>query len=302
MNRRTFLRNLAIGTAALGMHRGALGAVAGEAIAHRPSFTLWQLPEQTPTQMMSYVIRTMNDSLIVIDGGNLGDAPYLREFIQKQGGAVHTWIVSHPHSDHTDALATLLSEPECPAIGRIVASLPEPAWIEEHEQPALEPFQRFLKAVEEAGVPLHEVELGETMDVEGVRIEVIAVKNLEIHANAINNSSMAFRVEDDVKSVLFLGDLGFQGGDKLLAGPYASRLKADYVQMAHHGQNGVSEAVYQAIVPKCCLWPTPAWLWENDNGGGKGSGPWRTLEVRDWMARLGVTNHLVSKDGLFVIH
>ena len=237
------------------------GAAAEEAAVQRRSFALWQLPEQTPTQMMSYVIRTLKDSLIVIDGGNVGDAPYLRDFIRKQGGTVHTWIISHPHSDHTDALATLLSEAECPAIGRIVASFPEPAWIEEHEKPALEPFQRLLKAVERAGVPLHEVELGETMDVDGVRVEVIAVKNPEIHPNAINNSSMAFRVEDDVKSVLFLGDLGFQGGEKLLAGRYASRLKADYVQVAHHGQNGVGEAVYQAIAPKCCLWPTPVWLW-----------------------------------------
>ena len=180
------------------------GATAEETAVHRPSFTLWQLPERTPTQMMSYVIRTLNDSLIVIDGGNTGDASYLRAFIQERGGVVDTWIISHPHSDHTDALTALLSEPECPAIGRIVASLPEPAWIEAHEQPALEPFERLLEAVTKANVPLHEVELGETMDIDGVRVEVIAVKNPEIHPNAINNSSMAFRIEDDVKSVLFL--------------------------------------------------------------------------------------------------
>ena len=47
-------------------------------------FTLWQLPNQTPTQMMSYVIQTPHKKVLVIDGGNAGDAPYLRDFIRNQ--------------------------------------------------------------------------------------------------------------------------------------------------------------------------------------------------------------------------
>jgi len=35
--------------------------------------------------------------------------------------------------------------------------------------------------------------------------------------------------------------LGVEGGRKLLNSPYAKRLPADYLQMAHHGQNGVEE-------------------------------------------------------------
>ena len=58
--------------------------------------------------------------------------------------------------------------------------------------------------------------------------------------------------------------------------------------MAHHGQWGVNFNMYKLIMPKICLWPTPDWLWNNDNGEGYGTGPWRTLETRGWMEQLGV--------------
>ena len=81
--------------------------------------------------------------------------------------------------------------------------------------------------------------------------------------------------------------------------PYAKRLASDYVQMAHHGQNGVDKDFYKAVAAKYALWPTPRWLWDVDSGKGKGSGPWKTLEVRAWMKELGIEKNYVSADGLY---
>ena len=71
--------------------------------------------------------------------------------------------------------------------------------------------------------------------------------------------------------------------------------------MAHHGQKGVSELFYRTVNPTYCIWPTPLWLWDNNNGGGKGSGPWKTLEVRAWMDKLNVQQHYCLFDGLIMI-
>jgi hypothetical protein len=129
---------------------------------------------------------------------------------------------------------------------------------------------------------------------------------------------MVIRFSDAKKSVMFLGDLGVEGGKKLLAGPFKDRLHADYLQMAHHGQNGCNEDLYRAVKPDYCLWPTPRWLWDNDReelgreingnlsgnraamppGRGKGTGPWQTLVVRGWMEKLGVRKNYVAADGL----
>ena len=143
-----------------------------------------------------------------------------------------------------------------------------------------------------------ELELGQVLEIDGVVLEVLGIRNPEITVNAINDSSVVMRVYDDAKSILFPGDLGVEGGRKLLAGPYRGRLRSDYVQMAHHGQNGVDEEFHQAAGASRCLWPTPRWLWDNDAGDGVGSGSWKTLEVRGWMDRLNVQEHFCLFNGL----
>lgn len=285
----------------------AVTASAAQPAASKPgktrSFTLWQLPEQTYSQMMSYVIRTAGGKTIVIDGGMPGDAPYLRGFLAALGNQVDVWFISHLHDDHMGAITEILRRPEDLKIGRIYASIPDAKWMKEvvpaDEQPAIE---LLLKALGTAGKTAVDLRLGQVMTMDGVKFEALGVCNPEIAANTVNNSSIALRVSDSAKSVLFLGDLGPEGGEKLLKGKYATRLHADYVQMAHHGQNGVNLDVYQAIRPTYCLWTTPPWLWDNNIGGkGKGSGPWRTLEVRKWMDDLHVKHSFVSADGLVKI-
>ena len=97
--------------------------------------------------------------------------------------------------------------------------------------------------------------------------------------------------------MLILGDLGEEGGDEVMAECEKPLLMTDYTQMAHHGQWGVKKEFYEYIRPKKCIWPTPEWLWNNDNGKGFDTHYWQTVRVREWMEELGVTEHIVEKDG-----
>lgn len=268
----------------------------------KASATLWQLPEQTRTQMMSYVVKTSKGGVIVIDGGVAGDASYLKAFIKRLGSHVEAWFITHPHIDHCSALAAILSDPDGILVGRMYASLPSVEWVHENEPGGSSVLRAFNQATSEAGKCVNELVPGELLTFDEVCIEVLAVKNPEIRANALNNSSVVLRVSDPRKSVLFLGDLGPEAGEKLLASKYAKRLRADYVQMAHHGQNGVTEDFYKAVSPSYCLWATPKWLWENDQGKGPGTGPWKTLEVRAWMEKMQIKrNYVTWIDGLVEI-
>ncbi len=267
--------------------------------AKSKSFTLWQLPEQTHSQMMSYVIRTPNGKVVVIDGGTAGDAPYLREFLKKQGNHVDAWFFSHPHSDHTDAPVAILHDPQGLTVGRIYMSSLDVDWVREYENPETHTQAEINDMLAKTGRCAIELVPGAEFVFDGVHVDVLAVKNPELHMNAINNSSVVLKVWDAGKSVVFLGDLGPEAGNKLVAGPYASKLKADYCQMAHHGQSGVRDNVYKAISPKYCLWTTPKWLWENDQGKGYNTGPWTTFETRTWAEELGVKrNYVTWSDGL----
>ena len=108
-----------------------------------------------------------------------------------------------------------------------------------------------------------------------------------------NNLSLVIKMTTSEKSVLFLADAGVGAGEWLIDNASATDLKADVVQMAHHGQAGVNQNVYQAIDPDVALFNCDKAVYENT------SGRLQTLVVRGWMEELGTTNY-VSKDGLFI--
>ena len=262
------------------------------------TFMLWQLPSQTGGQMNSYVIKTVHDKIVVIDGGFTEDAGYLKGFLEALGNDVDMWFISHQHLDHICALTAILENPGDLKIDHIYGSMLDEQWVKANESEGTKTTIDFTAALRKAGKEVTELELGQVIEIDGVSIEILGIENPEIVANAINNSSVVMRVWDDKKSILFTGDLGIEGGNKLLNSKYKKRLKSDYVQMAHHGQNGVTKEFYEAVGAEHCIWPTPLWLWDNNNGGGKGSGPWVTLEVRGWMDELGVKTHYCLFDGL----
>ena len=110
--------------------------------------------------------------------------------------------------------------------------------------------------------------------------------------NSVNNSSIVYKIFINDTSILYLGDLGYEGGEKLLAEAPSYLLSSDIVQMAHHGQAGVGEDVYKTISPKIALWSTPQWLWTNQNG----TGHFKTLETRQWIQKIGSKDY-VTADG-----
>ena len=95
---------------------------------------------------------------------------------------------------------------------------------------------------------------------------------------------MILRFEDDVKSVVFLGDAEEACGDKVIQ-KYFKYFNCDYLQLAHHGQQGVKESFYKAISFKTALWTTPKWLWDAEEGNSNG---YRTWETRKWMKDKGL--------------
>jgi len=270
--------------------------------ANTDTFTLWQLPSQTGSQMNSYVIQTFHGKVIVIDGGFAEDASYLKGFLGALGNKVHAWFISHQHVDHIEALTTILKKPQGLEIDKVFGSFLDEEWIKVYEQDSLKTASEFNRALHEKEIPILSLKLGQTIKIDGITIKILGIKNSEITTNAINNSSVVMKFWDKHKSICFLGDIGVEGGRKLLNSKFKKELKSDYVQMAHHGQAGVEEDFYKAVSPKYCIWPTPLWLWENNNGGGDNSGNWKTLEVRSWINKLKIKKHYCLFEGLIKIY
>lgn len=255
---------------------------------------MWQLPSQIDGIGNSYVIRTVNGKLIVMDGGFDAEKDYLRGFIDALGGKVDAWIISHPHDDHITAIVALLDNLNGLKIEKVYHSRFPDVLIDAESAKTAEITRKFYSQLDSANdIEVIDCNSGDEFEIDGVNFKILSEKNPEFaNRNPYNNSSMVVKMWDSKKSFIFLGDLGVEGGQKLLDSEYASDLECDYLQMAHHGQDGCDKKFYESVKFRACLWPSPKWVYNAELGR------LRTAEVRGWMKELGITEHYVPNEGL----
>ncbi len=265
---------------------------------------LYFFGNSTSSQMMGIAVLTENKT-ILIDGGTRGDAAQISDLLAQHGRkTIDAWFFTHPHHDHIGAFVAL-----CERCGKVPAEqvfchFPTPEEIlafgtrTEHERVL---WEHFFTIADTNSDRFFTISPSDAFTFDDVTIRVLRVYNPAITTNPINNSSTVYRIDAPKSCVLILGDLGVEGGEELMNLYPADALTADYTQLAHHGQGGVSKEFYEYIRPICCLWATPGWLWDNCGPDGAGTGPFLTLETRAWMEELGVERHIVQKDGTAMI-
>ncbi len=263
------------------------------------NFIVWQLPAQNNYVGNSYVFLMNNGKVVVMDGGMPEETMYLRGFLAALGNEVEAWFLSHPHKDHFGALNEILKNPGDISIEKIYHSEFPQAYYEKYDTNYTPHIAEVYANLRESGIDVINItKPGKIIQIDKTKFKILSVTNEDITTNIVNNNSMVIKVWDQKKSILFLGDLAKEGGDILLNGPYREDLNCDYLQMAHHGQRGVRMDFYRSIEFEACLWSTPLWLWNNDQGEGFNTAHFETVETRNLMSELGITEHYLSWEGL----
>ena len=257
-------------------------------------------------QMMSFIITTEDGKIIVIDGGYDEDAEKLfgnlRQITGENRPHVDAWFLSHAHEDHINALSNLLENHyDGFTCDKYYYCFPSVQYVQKYERGSEVTISRFYANLSKIASASNTVSTGDRYQIGDAAFEILQTYDDTNTDDIVNNSSTVIRMTLGGKTVLFLGDLGARGGERLVA-RCGSTLKSDICQPAHHGQDGAKRPVYEAIRPSACLWCTPDWLWENNQFHGSdpalnGTGPFTTLETRAWLAELGCTKHYVAKDG-----
>ena len=259
---------------------------------------LIQTSNQSKSQMMGYIIKTKQGKVIAIDGGTKEDTENFIKNINNLGGKIDIWFITHPHKDHVGVLNSIIEQNIDLKLGKIYYTANDLNWYLKYDPERAYEAEDFYKTITNSKIKdkVEEVTLNQIINIDNIGFEILGVKNPEITVNPFNNSSMVIKLKVNEKEVLFLADTGAESGRKLLQNQ-GDKLKADIVQMAHHGQAGVTKEVYEKISPKICLWPTPDWLWDNNPETGYNTGPYKTIETRQWMENLSVKQNFVAKDG-----
>ena len=275
---------------------------------------LYMLTENSP-YMMSFVIYTSKNNVIVIDGGRAEDMPLLKHYVG--GRHISAWILTHAHSDHISGFVDEIRKNggEDFDIENIYYNFPPYDLINNHNvldyayfvEELQDVLPQFLEIAPKIQEKLHVVHQGESIAVDECRFDFLFSYHEGLTNNLMNDSSLVFKLFAPNKTVLFLGDLGPEAGD-ILFRESKHLLKSDLVQMAHHGHMNVGMEVYAEILPEGCLWCAPDWLYEEeefpdylrDTEGLRRVGRNRlygTKLTRKWMDLLGVKKHYVTKDG-----
>lgn len=273
---------------------------------------LYQLAPESQSLMESYVIKTTNDKLIVIDGGIDGAGkesdPYLPSALRAIAGVgegeyfeVEAWFLSHAHEDHYYELAKMLNEyneesnykinnfyfdfPPYGKTGTIWENVLVGNQLFEELKSGLDNYAEVNEIEFDSetyydelnGKVVNSTSISEGLDIniDDVRFEIMQTWDEADGTTELNNTSMILRMHAAGKSVLFLNDAYIHSGNRLVD-TYGENLKSDYVQMAHHGQSGTKQNVYDAVQADFFLWPTPKWIWTNPDS-------YAIDDVRTWI-------------------
>lgn len=269
-------------------------AVTPDASEENSSWTITQYGSAGGEQMMSFSIEGNVDGLIIVDGGyeNVeGDVNNILEVIKKHKNVVDTWVVTHLDSDHAGVFLNIMkNHPEVtiknvyteniPELEKCKASTP---W--EVDWSTYEDFVKFgtenknIKSLSEGDI---------IEDVIGLNLEVLWSYSEWVDtysSNILNNGALVFKLSGKEESMLFFADVQDGKIGNELIRKHQEKLKADYVQIGHHGNNSMPAEIYDIINPKVAFIPAPNWIFENPNNVS-----WYTgAKIRDLLTEKGVT-------------
>lgn len=224
-------------------------------------------------QLMFYTMQDSEGHLIVVDGGWTKDAKYVRKILKGLGNHVDAWIITHPHRDHAGAFCKIYkkmdkhkkrSKLKIDQVYAVDMAAPE-ACLENAPWDETKVYKKWLQL----DIPqLDYVHAGDKFEVAGLDFEIFNAYDAyvdELSNDLLNDGSMMFKVTANEESMLFCADVGKSMSDYLLE-TYGDALKADYIQMGHHGNGGLKKDFYKSIGAKVALFDAPDWLMNDTTG------------------------------------
>ena len=226
---------------------------------------------------MLYVMRLRDNSVIIIDGGELEQATEdaCDEFMRRledltnteKGGKIRVaaWICTHNHDDHMDVFIKLLKrEKDVLCIERVMFNFPSKTLMN-YESPCTDKLRERLKKYAPNAKYL-KMHTGQSVRFPDARLDVLTTHEDILPRSyrakdgdtyrGMNESTTVFQITFDDASVIFLGDAEETNGEALITLYGKNLLSCKYLQCAHHMIND-DRNIYgniraeKLLVPQC---------------------------------------------------
>ena len=232
-------------------------------------WTITQYASDSGNQAMIYTIEDDEGHLILVDGGWDPDKEQVLNIIQNHNNHVDAWIITHPDADHVGAFNAIFGNPGAENITVDTVYFPDV----DHDTYAAEAnwwdgfgdYETFIRITQDWDNVV-EVKAGDHYDILNLKFDFFnSYSNRIDGTDAINDGSLLFKVSGKSRSMLFCADVGVGMSEKLIE-QWGDELKADYIQMGHHGNGGLNEDFYRLVNPKIAFFDAPEWLFHPADG------------------------------------
>ena len=226
-----------------------LGALAG--IAWRPVLTTGsgelEMHAIDVGQADAIALRTPKGRWILVDAGGAwsgGDAGrrVVMPYLERYGGDVALFVLTHPHLDHVGGAAT------------VIQALHPGAYWDGAFLSANEAYRASLRAAEAAHVPWQRVHPGDSLNVDGVRVLALAPDSVWTSGQEDpNNTSAMLMVEFGSVRFLLTGDAEAPE-EAWVESRWGGELHADVLKAGHHGSKTSSTPSFlDAVHPRVAV-------------------------------------------------
>ncbi len=180
------------------------------------------------------------EKVLVIDGGESGDASTIIQYLQKQGvERIDYYLNTHPHSDHYGGIT------------QVMQAIPTGEFfhhpVPEEHTPTTRSYQKLIQYLLDSKTKTTVLDPGDTLDLGGGAVLTILAP-LEGYED-MNNNSLVGRLTFGERAFLFTGDAEKKSEKAILES--GVELSADVYSIPHHGSNtGMTQKFLNQVKPQ----------------------------------------------------
>lgn len=253
-------------------------------------------------QQLCGFVKSSDGKTVVIDGGVEQDAEHLYDVIKENGGYVDAWVITHPQTDHVGGLYAILRDHRDEIdVRNIYYRFFEYEWYEKVDPEEIGMLYHLMQVFAE--VPperLHpDIKRNDVIILsDKLSIRVMNDPKKSEGSFAVNGSGMMYDITVDGKHLVILGDMSEAVGNEHYSEGVLENLTCDYLQLAHHGQNGVGRTFYSVCNPVNCIWCTTDEIYNAGRGNYMG---YLTYLTKEWLSRLNIKKQYTTvKDDVVI--
>ena len=223
---------------------------------------------------MSFILKVADGSFIIIDGGynTAKESSRILDFLKEntpegQTPVVSAWIITHQHSDHYGALRSMTAKHlNDITVKAFYYNMPS----EGHDAAdGMANSIRGWMSKWKGAVQYSKLHSGMRFYVADAQIDVIFTHEdlYPVTGTNLNDTSLVLRVTHGGKRIMFLADIEERASRVIEKYMTKEEMKSDFVQVAHHGYEGATRAIYDMIEAHTVLWPVNTFSFQSSSYG-----------------------------------